>query len=61
MLATGRFEAGRKNCQVWEVNGEKGSIHFNKQRLGELEVFWVAERKETLGFHDVLGTEPYHP
>ena len=61
-LEASRFAAGRKNSQVWEVNGEKGSIHFNMERLNELEVFWVEEeRKETLGFHDVLVTEPYHP
>jgi predicted dehydrogenase len=61
-LETSRFAAGRKNYLVLEVNGEKGSIHFNLERLNELQVFWVGEQpKETQGFHDVLVTEGYHP
>ena len=61
-LETTRFAAGRKNYLVLEVNGEKGSIHFNLERLNELQVFWVGEQpKETQGFHDVLVTEGYHP
>jgi len=61
-LEASRFAAGRKNAHVWELNAEKGTIHFNMERLNELEVYWVEEdHKETLGFHDVLVTEPYHP
>ncbi len=57
-----RFGAGRKNHQVLEVNGEKGSICFDLERLNELQVFWVDdEPKETQGFHNVLVTEGYHP
>jgi len=57
-----RFGAGRKNHQVLEVNGEKGSICFDLERLNELQVFWVDEEpKETQGFHNVLVTEGYHP
>ncbi len=61
-LEASRFAAGRKNYQVLEVNGEKGSIRFNLERMNELEVFWVGEEpKETQGFHQVLVTEGYHP
>jgi predicted dehydrogenase len=61
-LEATRFAAGRKNHLVLEVNGEKGSIRFNLERMNELEVFWVGEQpKETQGFHDVLVTEGYHP
>jgi len=61
-LEASRFAAGRKNYQVLEVNGEKGSLRFNLERMNELEVFWVGEEpKETQGFHDVLITEGYHP
>lgn len=57
-----RFAAGRKNSQNLEINGEKGSIRFNLERLNELEVFWIDdEPKETRGFHNVLVTETYHP
>jgi len=57
-----RFAAGRKNYNCFEVNGEKGSLRFNLERMNEMEVFWVGEApKETQGFHDVLVTEGYHP
>jgi predicted dehydrogenase len=61
-LEATRFAAGRKNHLVLEVNGEKGSIRFNLERMNEMEVFWVGEQpKETQGFHDVLVSEGYHP
>jgi predicted dehydrogenase len=57
-----RFAAGRKNGNNLEINGEKGSIRFNLERMNELEVFWIDdEPKETRGFHNVLVSEPYHP
>jgi predicted dehydrogenase len=57
-----RFSQGRKNHQVLEINGEKGSIKFNLERLNELEVFWADEKPNTTqGFHNVLVSEPHHP
>jgi len=61
-LEATRFAAGRKNAQTLEINGEKGSLRFNLERMNELEVFWIDdEPKETRGFHNVLVSEPYHP
>jgi len=61
-LECSRFAGGRKNYEVLEINAEKGSIHFNLERLNELQVFWVDEEpKETQGFHNVLVTEGHHP
>lgn len=61
-LEATRFAAGRKNFNSFEINGEKGSLRFNLERLNELEVFWVDEQpRETQGFHQVLVSEPYHP
>ena len=57
-----RFAQGRKNAHTWEINAENGSIHFNMERLNELEVYWAGEDpKETRGFHNVLVSESYHP
>lgn len=57
-----RFAGGHKNSNCFEINGEKGSIRFNLERMNELEVFWVGEQpKETQGFHNVLISEGYHP
>ena len=54
--------AGRKNALGFEINGEKGSIRFDLERLNELQVFWNDdEPKETRGFHNVMVSEPYHP
>jgi predicted dehydrogenase len=61
-LEATRFAAGRKNYEVFEINGERGSIRFNLERMNELEVFWVTDQpKETQGFHTVSVTENYHP
>lgn len=61
-LESTRFAGGRKNYNCFEINGEKGSIFFNLERMNEMEAFWVGEEpKETQGFHNVLVTEGYHP
>lgn len=61
-LEATRFAAGRKNHQVLEINGEKGSLRFNLERLNELQVYWVGEQpEETAGYHNVLVTEERHP
>lgn len=61
-LEATRFAAGRKNHQVLEINGSKGSLVFNLERMNELDVFWTSdEPRETQGFHNVLISESYHP
>ncbi|HLE51298.1 MAG TPA: Gfo/Idh/MocA family oxidoreductase [Anaerolineales bacterium] len=61
-LESTRFAGGRKNYNCFEINGEKGSLRFNLERMNELEVFWIGEQpKETQGFHAVMVTEGYHP
>jgi predicted dehydrogenase len=57
-----RFCQGRKNYNCLEVNGEKGTIQFNLERLSELNVYWANEDpKETRGFHNTIIGEAYHP
>ena len=61
-LEASRFAPGRKNHEVFEINGSQGSLRFNLERLNELEVYWKeAPRKGTEGFADVLVSESYHP
>lgn len=61
-LEASRVASGRKNHQVIEINGEKGSIAFNLERLNELNVYWEDEDPaETRGFHNALVTEGHHP
>jgi predicted dehydrogenase len=61
-LEATRFAAGRKNHQVIEINGEKGSIEFNLERMNELNVYWIDDDpRETQGFHNTLISESFHP
>ena len=61
-IEASRFCHGRKNYEVLEINGEKGTIRFNLERLNELDVFWADDTPETTrGFHNVLVSEAYHP
>jgi predicted dehydrogenase len=61
-LEASRFAHGRKNHEILEINGEKGSLSFNMERMNELEVYWAGdEPRETRGFHNVLVSESYHP
>lgn len=61
-IEASRFCPGRKNHQIIEINGSKGSLTFNLERLNELDVFWKdTEPKETQGFTNVLISESYHP
>lgn len=57
-----RFAGGRKNYNVFEINGEKASVYFNLERMNEFEIFYnTATPKETRGWTQVLVTEGYHP
>ena len=62
-LEATRFANGRLNHNAIEINGEKGSLAFNMERLNELEVFLPEEEspRDAHGFRQVLVTESYHP
>lgn len=54
-----RFATGRRNYNYFEINGSKGSVVFNLERLNELEVY--TEEGPNSGFRTVLVTESEHP
>jgi predicted dehydrogenase len=58
-----RFATGRKNAFTWEINGSKGSIAFDLERLNELQVHFEDSKpgEQAQGFRSVLVTEAYHP
>ncbi|MFA4880268.1 MAG: Gfo/Idh/MocA family oxidoreductase [Candidatus Doudnabacteria bacterium] len=56
-----RFAAGRKNYNSFEINGEKGSIVFNLERMNELEYYNVDDPVGLQGFRTILATDPSHP
>jgi len=51
-----RFAPGRKNALSWEINGSKGSLAFDLERLNELQV-----SEGTSGFRTRLVTEADDP
>jgi predicted dehydrogenase len=55
-IEASRFCQGRKNHFTWEINGSKGSLGFDLERLNELQ---YSEGNE--GFRTVLVSEADHP
>jgi predicted dehydrogenase len=58
-----RFATGRKNAFTWEINGSKGSIAFDLERLNELQVHIAGSTpaESAQGFRTVLVSEADHP
>jgi predicted dehydrogenase len=53
---------GYKNYLAIEVNGSRGTVRFNLERMNELQVYTMdRETPEAMGFTDVLVTESNHP
>ncbi|MBI0300111.1 gfo/Idh/MocA family oxidoreductase, partial [Streptomyces sp. PRKS01-29] len=56
-----RFAAGRKNSLRIELNGDRGSLAFDLERLNELSFHDHTEPAADSGFRRILVTEPEHP
>jgi predicted dehydrogenase len=56
-----RYATGRKNALRIELNGERGSLAFDLERLNELWYHDGTEPGEHAGFRRILVTEPGHP
>ena len=56
-----RFARGRKNQNRFEINGSKGTIAFDLERMNELEVYFESDPAPVRGFRRVLVTESDHP
>jgi predicted dehydrogenase len=56
-----RFATGWKNGNRFEINGSKGSIRFNLERLNELEVYFREDASHLQGFRTVMVSEGEHP
>ena len=62
-IEASRFCPGRKNAFAWEINGSKGSIAFDLERLNELQVHIRGSKPadRAQGFRSVLVSEADHP
>jgi predicted dehydrogenase len=54
-----RFATGRKNYNAFEINGSKGSVAFNLERMNELELY--IEEGSNSGFRTINVTDGKHP
>jgi len=59
-LEATRLALGRRNAFQWEINGTKGSLAFDMERLNELQFFKTGDPR-TRGFTTVLVSEASHP
>jgi predicted dehydrogenase len=55
-IEASRFCPGRKNAFTWEINGSKGSLVFDLERLNELQY-----SEGNAGFRTILVSEADHP
>ncbi|MFJ5621571.1 Gfo/Idh/MocA family protein [Peribacillus loiseleuriae] len=55
-----RFATGHRSTNSFEINGSKGSIIFDFERMNELQVYFGDDRDDVQGFRRVLATDPVH-
>jgi len=55
-----RFAAGHRCTNTFEINGSKGSVRFDFERMNELEVYFTDDAADVQGFRKVLATDPAH-
>jgi len=56
-----RFAAGHRNGNCFEINGSKGSVYFNFERMNELLYYSTEDEEGLQGFRRVQTTEAIHP
>jgi predicted dehydrogenase len=55
-----RMALGRKNYNRFEINGSRGTLAFDLERMNELEVYLESDPPASRGFRRVLVTDPEH-
>ncbi len=55
-----RFALGRRNANRIEINGSRGSLSYDFERMNELE-FYESDAPAEQGFRRIQMTEPEHP
>lgn len=55
-----RFAAGHRCTNAFEINGSKGSVKFDFERMNELQVFFTDDAEDVQGFRRVIATDPAH-
>lgn len=60
-IESSRFANGRKNYNDFEIYGSKGALHFNLERMNELEFLDATQPGREQGYRKIIATEPDHP
>ncbi|MGI8349668.1 Gfo/Idh/MocA family oxidoreductase [Niallia circulans] len=55
-----RFATGHRSTNSFEINGSKGSVIFDFERMNELQVYFTDDKDDVQGFRRVLATDPSH-
>ena len=56
-----RMAPGRRNANRFEINGSRGSIAFDLERMNELQVYFSDDGPDVQGFRTINVTENVHP
>lgn len=56
-----RFAQGHKNALSFEINGSRGSLRFELERMNELQYLSAEDEPGTQGFRVIQCTEDVHP
>jgi predicted dehydrogenase len=64
--AIGTFEStrvapGRKNYHKIEINGSRGSLEWDFERMNELRLFSFGDARDAQGFRTIMCMDPVHP
>ncbi|MEK5038160.1 Gfo/Idh/MocA family protein [Sporosarcina sp. FSL K6-3457] len=55
-----RFATGHRSTNSFEINGSKGSVIFDFERMNELQVYFEDDKEDVQGFRRVLATDSAH-
>lgn len=55
-----RFAPGHRCTNSFEINGSKGSVIFDFERMNELQVYFTDDAEDVQGFRRVLATDAAH-
>lgn len=58
-IEASRFATGRKNHNRFEINGSRGSLAFDLERMNELQLY--SNEGPNSGFRTILATDKTHP
>ncbi|MGN1008711.1 MAG: Gfo/Idh/MocA family protein, partial [Butyricicoccus sp.] len=53
-IACSRVATGRKNYLCYEIQGTRGSVRYDLERMGEVQVYFQSDNERDRGFRTVL-------